>query len=480
MRWLNILIKNLFALAFLVISVVALAAPILPTDAITESSTSSESENVEVNVEDDRDFRDFVVFNRSLILGEFSDTSSDAAEDTSRASGNVVLTNSNTEHNMAVKKAKFIYSTFAKNFFGPLEGEEDPVPASEVFDVKFDFVDGKKARPGESIEISINSLVPPNLDSFFQDRFGVGADGEVWVGSLMLDFILKEEFKKVVRVYLKTDNSLEIDGISLNSYSGKSQAFSEGDTVEVGPGDRFSFSINVSNLLSDSSLEDVKFGVHEPIASRITNFVSFSDVGLSSIDAGGSVMFSVDASIDGFVSDGDKTELNLFVSGVDSSGVTHGDSIEVKFIVDRLGRSLVPALNLNVAGYACGDSHVLPVSLFNGGLTGEENVTLMFEVPQLGVLESVTAPSLGMSESFDHNFAVDVPNVKSGNYSARLSGFYGSELGGEYVFDFPVSCDDYNLFKSEFVEWFFLILGYGLVVGGFVFLYLNGFGKKRK
>jgi len=188
----------------------------------------------------------------------------------------------------------------------------------------------------------------------------------------------------------------------------------------------------------------------------------------------------VDASIDGFVSDGSETELSLFVSGVDSSGVIHGDSVDVKFVVDRLGRSLVPALDLNVAGYACGDSHVLPVSLFNGGLTGEENVTLMFEVPQLGVLESVTVPSLGMSESFDHNFAVDIPNVKSGNYSARLSGFYGSELGGEYVFDFPVSCDDYNLFKSEFVEWFFLILGYGLVVGGFVFLYLNGFGKKRK
>jgi len=478
MRWLNILIKNLFALAFLVISVVALAAPILPTVAVTDDSTSGTSEDVEADVEDIRDFREFVIFDRNLVLGEFSDNSSDVVEVDSRASGSVLLTNSNSEHNMAVKRVEFLYSNFAETFFGSLEGES--VPAREVFDVEFSFVGGKKARFNESVEISVSSLVPSNLSSFFEDRFGVSADGNVLIGSLVLDVVLKENFKKVVSVYLKTDNSLEIGGVSLSSYSGNPQAFSSGDLIEVGPGDRFRFSLNVSNLLSDSSLEEVRFGVHEPIGSRTTNFVSFSDVELDSIDAGGSVVFSVDASIDGFVSDGSETELSLFVSGVDSSGVIHGDSVDVKFVVDRLGRSLVPALDLNVAGYACGDSHVLPVSLFNGGLTGEENVTLMFEVPQLGVLESVTVPSLGMSESFDHNFAVDIPNVKSGNYSARLSGFYGSELGGEYVFDFPVSCDDYNLFKSEFVEWFFLILGYGLVVGGFVFLYLNGFGKKRK
>lgn len=411
----------------------------------------------------EENFDSFVDFNSRLVLG---DDSVDRGSD-SRFSSSIFLTNTHSEHKLKLKDFYFVYL--------PEFTETEEVEAS--YGVEVD-VDDKKAKPGESIEVVVSSFIPSDLDAIFYDDFEVSSEG-VLVGRLVLELDLKDDFAKVVNVYLQADNFFEFGKSFIDSGSGV-EVISDGSTVSVVPGASFSFTFNALNSLSNS-LEDVTFGIHDSILDKTFVSFDFKSVG-SSLDANQSGLFNVDAFVSDYVDDGASNDLSFFVQGVDSStGITYGDVIDVNFVAERQEFSLLPSLLLSNNGYVCGGAHTLPASLLNNGLEDLSNVSFMLEIPGLDVSRSIPVSSLGASESFDYDFAVNVPYVSENSYSARLSGFVDSELMGETLFDFPVSCDDYNVFKhSSFMEWVLLIFGYALVIGGFAFLYSKGFFSSKK
>lgn len=407
---------------------------------------------------EDVNFGSFVDFNSRVILSGESD------ED-SRFSSSVFFTNTHSEHKLKLKDVDFVYSS------------EDLNESS--FDVKVS-VDDKKVGPDESIEVVVSSFIPSDLDTIYYDDYEFTSDGFL-VGRLVLNFDLKDDFVKVVSVYLSNENFFEFGNKSFISYdNGTTQSISDGSVVNVVPGTSFSATFDAVNSLSSSSLENITFGVHKSVLKR--GFVSFDyDVVGSSLDSGQKGLFSLSGFVSGNVPNDVSSDLSFFVTGVDSSGVTYGDVIDITFVSERSEKSLLPSLNLSDSGYVCDDAHVLSASLINNGLSDLSNVILMLEIPGLDVVESVPVSSLNSGESFNHNFAVHVPFTSEGDYSARLSGFAGSELMGEYIFDFSVSCDDYNVFKDFSFGWTLLILGYIFVIGGFAFLlYSKGFFKNKK
>ena len=237
---------------------------------------------------------------------------------------------------------------------------------------------------------------------------------------------------------LQAANQLKIKKARLDCGS-KTESLDDGDKVEnLKPDMKCSLEVEVENNFAenddeDSSGNDLKIGdiefdtVDIQIEVDDSDFDVDEDEDLDGLGSDDEDTVSVDFDIDEDVDDGTFT-MDVFVSGRDDNGATHGEHWEIRLEVERLTHDIqIRSPSLSPLRISACDGGELRVTsrVANFGKRDEDEVAVELSIPDLKFTKRITDIELDEDDGTSVNFVADVPaNSKAGVYRATLNTFF--------------------------------------------------------
>lgn len=237
---------------------------------------------------------------------------------------------------------------------------------------------------------------------------------------------------------LQAANQLKIKKARLEC-GDKTESLDDGDKVEnLKPDMKCSLEVEVENNFAenddkDSSGNKLKIGdiefdtVDIQVKVDDSDFDVDEDADLDGLDADDKDSASVDFDIDEDVDDGTFT-MDVFVSGRDDNGATHGEHWEIRMEVERLTHDVqIRSPSISPLRISACDGGELRVTsrVANFGKRDEDEVAVELSIPDLKFTKRITDIQLDQDDGTSVNFVADVPaDSKAGVYRATLSTFF--------------------------------------------------------
>lgn len=237
---------------------------------------------------------------------------------------------------------------------------------------------------------------------------------------------------------LQAANQLEIKNARLDCDS-KTESLDDGDKVEnLKPDMKCNLEVEVENNFAenddeDSSGNDLKIGdiefdtVDIQIEVDDSDFDVDEDEDLDGLNADDEDTVNVDFDIDEDVDDGTFT-MDIFVSGRDDNGATHGEHWEIRLEVERLTHDVqIRSPSISPQRISACDGGELRVTsrVANFGKRDEDEVAVELSIPDLKFTKRITDIELDEDDGTSVSFVADVPaNSKAGVYRATLNTFF--------------------------------------------------------
>jgi hypothetical protein len=257
---------------------------------------------------------------------------------------------------------------------------------------------------------------------------------------------------------LQAANQLKIKKARLECGT-KAESLDDGDKVEnLKPDSQCSIEVEVENNFpqdddEDASGNELKIGDIEFDTVDVELEVDDSDFDLNEdeeidgLGADDEDTVDVDFDIDEDTDDGTYT-LDVFVSGRDENGATHGEHWEIRLEVERLNHDIQikgQTISPDRIDSCEGGSVRVTSRISNMGKRDEDDVAAELSIPELKFTKRVDQIELDEDDSTTVNFIADVPaGTKPGVYRAVLSTFFdGTAPSQSQALEFSVDkCEE--------------------------------------
>ncbi|PIN74471.1 hypothetical protein COV18_07505 [Candidatus Woesearchaeota archaeon CG10_big_fil_rev_8_21_14_0_10_37_12] len=290
--------------------------------------------------------------------------------------------------------------------------------------------------PGETASLRLNGTIP-------LDHPGVNPstlnEESIVIGQVTVTGILNgTQISQSANVFMQAVNQLRVKKVRVDCDNGKSKSLDDGDKMDqLRPGDKCTIEVEIENRFDDDDRQDslgrdLKIGDLD-IERLLVDFdLSNQDFDIDEDDDPDEIgpndeetvtfELEIDTEADGSAS------ADIRVSGTDENGAIHGESLSIRFEVERLSHDVqIRSLRLTPTRIeACRDSTVsISANVLNQGKRNEDEVRVEVTSPDINLAQSSSLLELDKDDSTGVSFDVVVPkNTKEGVVRFDVKSYY--------------------------------------------------------
>jgi hypothetical protein len=303
-----------------------------------------------------------------------------------------------------------------------------------VSDTSFSLAAANATSGTKSKTISIRSIIPEDLPSFFDNNPKQVADqiGNIVVQGAGLD-------PATVPLYLEAENYLQISKVYVSVNGGARKSYDNGDDVkDIRPGDTIQITVKVENRYRSHDPEDLNFDDADVSLDALDSDISdLEDSDSISVDSDSTEELDFDAvTLDDSIDRG-SYDLQITLSGEDDNGAYQGDQWTLTFkIVQDTNEIAIRNFDSQI-DLTCGQKlFEVPFTLVNIGRDDQDQTAVRVYSTDFGYDQRQQDLDLSAGDEEDFTFSVPVPaDITPGIKTVNIVSFYDNtkQSHAEYI-----------------------------------------------